>query len=173
MRLLKSVIGLTLAAALCSSGQLLFPGLLAWFDPFLVVVLFHSLERQPGWSMVEGCAAGLARDVLSGGLYGLHGIADTVVGFAAARLRQRLVIQRGIQVALMAALGAALQHALVAIVEAAFLPGGDGPDPLQAGVSMVSTGLACAGLYALTHRFGDWRRQRREQRRRRPTLESW
>ena len=171
MRLLELLLALALATALYAGLQQLFAQVLPWLDPFLIVVLYLSQQRRVGWSQLDGCCAGLVCDAMTGGLFGLHGIANTLVGFAAARLQQRLVIQRAFQFALVAALGAALQHLLLAVLQFAFLASGEQPHPLETAGAMISTGLASMALFVLVQRGQAWRQSKRD-RHRRPTLEA-
>jgi len=50
-------------------------------DLVLVVVVYAALSSGPAVGLLTGSVAGLAQDVLSGGIIGVGGLAKTLVGF--------------------------------------------------------------------------------------------
>ena len=80
MKLLRFTLGLICAVLVQALGARYVPHLPMYFDPFLILVVYHSLDGSPAWSSIGGSAAGLAQDALSGGPYGLHGFANTLGG---------------------------------------------------------------------------------------------
>jgi len=161
VRFLLLVVG---ALAVHFVGVRAVPGFSAVVDPFVVALVFQALDASPLGGLVCGIAIGATQDAVSGGLYGLYGFADTVVGYAAAAVAQRVVIQRWPGVMLAFAAGAALQQ--VILVGLAFLVLGDPELPGLA--SLAIKPLACAvlglGLFIATQRgrsrFESWRRNR-------------
>ncbi len=167
MKLLKFALGLLLTAALHGALVRFFPEFGRWLDLFLILVLFFSLDSTPAWSICEGALAGLAYDSLSSSLYGLHGTANTVVGYAAARLQQRLVMQRAFQVALLFALGAALQQTVLALLQFWLIAEAEVPQLLWVAGKMLLTGLGGTFLFALRNRFRTLRAEQGAERQRR------
>ncbi len=82
-------------------------------DPFLLVVICYGLTGDLFVGLGAGLLVGLMADAVTGGLYGLHGFADTIVGYGTAYAAQRLVIRRPPGVFLMFALAAAAQQAIL------------------------------------------------------------
>jgi len=139
MRTARFLLGLLAVTAFQILGQKLFPQFFELVDLFLVLVVYNALVVGPVGSMAGGSVAGLAHDALTGGLFGLFGFADTLVGWAAARLRQRLVVRQPAQVAMLFALAAAVQQLAVVVVTVLMLPSSDFPSPSTMVVRMVTT----------------------------------
>ncbi len=167
MKLLGFLLGLAAAAALHTLGARLAAGFPAAFDLFLVVVVYNSLSSRLAWSTAGGSAAGLLRDVLSGGLYGLHGFADTLVAYLTARLRERLVIQKPLQVGLLFALAAATQLVILAILQFLLVSGADLPGLGTLAARMVTCGILGPLLLLFDVRLRSVTARWRERRRRR------
>ena len=114
-----------------------------------------------------GATAGLARDALSGGLYGLNGFADTLVAYLAARLRERLVIQKPLEAGLLFALAAAAQLAVLATLQFLLVSGAELPGLGTLAARMVTCGVLGPLLLLLDRRLraaaGRWREQRRRR----------
>lgn len=123
-------------------------------DLFLVVVVLHALDGESLPAMFTGLAAGLLHDALSGGLYGLHGFADTLVGYGTARLAQRLVIQRSTGVLGVVAFASAVQQAVLVVL--AFLLQANPGLPQPGGVALRAA--ICGGIGMAAHlAMGRWR----------------
>lgn len=171
-RVLVFVLGAAVATLLHVVGVYAFAGFPAAVDLFLVLAVMNSLGTTLGWSTVGGSAAGLARDALSGGPYGLHGFADTLVAHLTARLQERLVIQQPLQIGVLLALAAALQLAILAGLQALLLPSWE----LPSGRTMAARVVLCGVLGTLLSLFGTESRLRmkrwRERRRRRLRMAS-
>ncbi len=164
MKLLRFIVGLILAVLVQSAGLRLFAHFGVAFDPFLILIVYHSLDSSPAWSSIGGSAAGLAQDALSGGLYGLHGFANTLVAYAASRFRQRLVIQQPTQVGLLFVLSAALQLAILASLQFLIVSGAELPGLGSMAARMLTSGLAGALLFILAGRGREWHQQWRARR---------
>ena len=173
MKLFWFALGLAAATALHTLGARLAAGFPAVFDLFLVLVVYNSLSSPLGWSTAGGSAAGLMRDALSGGLYGLHGFADTLVAYLTARVRERLVIQKPLQVGLLFALAAAAQLVILASLQFLLVSGAELPGLGTLAARMVTCGVLGPLLLLLDQRLraaaGRWR----EQRRRRLKMALW
>lgn len=170
MKLVRFAIGLICAVLLQTLGLQLSSHFALAFDPFLILVVYHSLDGSPAWSSIGGSTAGLAQDALSGGPYGLHGFANTLVAYAASRLRQRLVIQQSSQVGLLFVLSAALQLAILASLQSLIVSGAELPGPGAMAARLTSSGIIGAMLFVLAGRARNWEMHRRAQRRTRLKL---
>lgn len=83
------------------------------FDLMLIVVVFNALDGSPLAAMFGGLAAGWATDALAGPSYGVFGLVDTIIGYGAALVVQRIVIHRAAGAALFFAAAAAVQQGLL------------------------------------------------------------
>jgi len=63
-------------------------------DCFLLLVLFWAPSSRPETATLQGFAAGLVQDALSGGPLGLKAFILSLLGFVTARLSRRLVTEK-------------------------------------------------------------------------------
>ncbi len=164
MKLLRFIVGLVCAVLLQTVGLRLFARFALVFDPFLILVVYHSLDGSPAWSSVGGSVAGLAQDALSGRPYGLHGFANTLVAYTASRLQQRLVVQQPLQVGLLFVLSAALQLATLASLQFLMVSGAELPGLGSMAARLASSGAAGAMLFVVAGKARDWTSRRRARR---------
>ena len=127
MRALSFLLTLAVAAGLHLAGLVLFPGFARAVDLLLVVVVLFARDGRVNTATVGGSIAGLVADGLAGGPFGLHGFADTLVGYTAARVAQQLVVQRSSGVILVFTLASALQQAVLAALAVLLLPAAELP----------------------------------------------
>lgn len=170
MRLPRFLLGLVAATAVHVLGLKLAAGFARWLDPFLVLVVYHSLEAAPAAAILGGSLAGLARDALTGGTYGLNGFADTVAAYAVAAIEQRFVLQRPLQVGFLFALTAALVQLILAAVAVFLLTGVAPPEPDSVAWKMATAGGLGMLLVFLRNRLRGWQRGRRDPARRKLRL---
>lgn len=167
MKLFRFLVGLILVVLLQVLGVHFFSRFTLITDLFLILVVYHSLDNSPAWSSIGGSVAGLIQDVLSGGLYGLHGFANTLVAYISCRLKLRLVIQQPQQVGLLFALAAALQLAILAGLQVLLVGGAELPGPWVMLARTVTCGLGGTLLFALAGKArqveGRWRAKRRRR----------
>lgn len=167
MRTVRFLTGLLLATAFQVLGVHLWGSFLLAVDLFLVLAVAASLDHGPVGSMLAGSVAGLAQDALTGGLFGLNGFADTFVAWSASRLKQRIVIQRPIEVGLLFTLAAALQQTLLVLLQFLMLPGGELPGLEVMALRMVTSGAIGMALFVLLRRvrlqLESWRERRRRR----------
>lgn len=164
MRGVRFAGGLLAAVLVHLAGVALWPSFSLAVDLFLVVALFHALDGRTLPALVGGLAAGLVTDALTGGLYGLHGFADTMLGYGAAFAAQRLSVQRSTSVWLLFSLAAALQQLVLTALVLVLLP-----DPEVPAVGWVVAKVGTTGVLGLalseargtlTARLASWRRNR-------------
>lgn len=91
MRAVRFLVGLLVAGVVHVLGVQLFDGFSSTIDVFLVVALFNSLGGSPLAGLLGGLVTGWCADVMTGGLYGIYGFCNTLVGYGAAVAAQRLV----------------------------------------------------------------------------------
>jgi rod shape-determining protein MreD len=111
-------------------GMALLPDAARLVDFLLVVVVLHALAGRSLSALLLGLAVGLFYDSLANGPFGLFGFADTIVGYAAARIAQRLVIQRPSGVLAVVGFASALQQAIVVVLTYLLLPSTAPSEPL-------------------------------------------
>lgn len=167
MRPLKFLGVLTLTVVAHSAMVRMAPGSVEGVDLFLVLIVLNALVGSSLAGLLGGAAAGLARDALSGSVFGLHGFAGTILGYAAARISQRLVVRRGLGVLLLIAAAVPIQAMILLGLSALALPVLLLPNPtwllLRAGVSGGLGALLFTGVKAW-RRGAPVRRQRRSKR---------
>ncbi len=170
MGLLRWLFGLLLATAAYLIGLRLWPEIVSILDPFLILVVYHSLDREPAWGVLGGSATGLAHDALTGGIFGLHGFANTLVAFISARMQQRFVMQQPLQIGLLFALAAAMQLALLSLLQYLFLSRPELPNPVAAVGRMFLTAGLGYGVYSASRRLRTWFSKAQRQRQRKLTI---
>ncbi|MBZ0113782.1 MAG: rod shape-determining protein MreD [Thermoanaerobaculia bacterium] len=135
-------------------------------DLLLVIVVWIALSSGSVGGQVVGMLAGFLSDGLMGGTFGLYAIADTLVGYLAAVLRQRVVLQRSVLV-LMFAAAAAAQVLIVMSLNFLFVGGSEPPSWIAVGSRIVTTAALGGALLAIEGRtrseWGLWQRRRRSR----------
>jgi rod shape-determining protein MreD len=169
--LLRFLLGLVAATTLLALGQHVTHGFASWFDPFLVLTIYQGLRHGPAASALGGTATGLLQDTLTAGLFGLHGFANTAVGYLVSWVRQRFVIQQPAQVGILCFLAAAFQTLLLALLQVSMVADGELPDPWSTLIRMTTTGILGAVVFDLAGRLFEWERRWRERRGRRLRLD--
>ena len=85
MRWLRFAIGLLIALTLHSLLDSFYPNALAFFNPYLILVVYYAM----GGNLV----AGLVQDAYSGAIFGLHAFSLTVIAYIVAYINARLVLR--------------------------------------------------------------------------------
>jgi rod shape-determining protein MreD len=83
------LIALTLHSLLDS----FFPNALAFFNPYVILVVYYSMGGNVTGAIFAGVIAGLVQDAYSGAMFGLHAFALTVCAYAVAYINSRLVLR--------------------------------------------------------------------------------
>ena len=154
-------VGLILALLIHLAGVRLFPEFPRWVDVFLVLVVLNGLEGRSASAMFGGLFCGLIHDVLSGGLFGLYGFADTLTGYATALVARRLVTHRSAGVLAVFVLSATLQRATLYALDFALLAGSGLPSLPWALLPIATTSLLGLIVHASTARAMHRLRERR------------
>lgn len=164
MKSLRFLGGLVAAVVVHVLAVRLFPEASPAVDVFLVLALFNALGGSLAGGLAGGLIAGLAADSLTGGLYGLHGFANTLAGYGTAFACRRLVIQKATSVGLLFSVAAAAQQAIIVGLKLLLLPEAAlPPTTWMATRVLVSGALGLVG-FALRGRLvrgvQSWRRNR-------------
>ncbi|HVT05629.1 MAG TPA: rod shape-determining protein MreD [Thermoanaerobaculia bacterium] len=93
MRWLRFLIGLILALTLHSLLDNFFPNALAFFNPYIILVVYYSMGGNLFGAIIAGVVAGLVQDAFSGAIFGLHAFALTVCAYLVAYVNSRLVLR--------------------------------------------------------------------------------
>lgn len=167
MRSLRFAIALVVATVIHVAGLRLFPQFGLAVDLFLVLVVFNAMDGNTLAGLLGGMVAGLVTDSLTGGFFGLFGIADTVVGYGTAAAAQRLVIQRAASTLLIFSMAAAAQQLILLGLSVLLLPSPEIPEYPWVVVRALTTGALGVGLYVANNRLRSrvevWRRGRKSK----------
>ena len=129
----------------------------------LVVVVLAALSRGPLTGLWTGTAAGLAQDVLSGGVIGVSGLCKSVIGVAAGVAGERLLLTSAWQQSLLLVV-ATFVHAGCFFGAYAFVPatpiGGWSDVAVQAVANALAGGVAICVAGHVQRRRGGTRRGR-------------
>ncbi|MEO8216334.1 MAG: rod shape-determining protein MreD [Acidobacteriota bacterium] len=93
MRWLRYVIGLIIALTLHSLLERFFPNALAFFNPYLILVVYYSMGGNLLGAILAGVVAGLVQDAYSGAIFGLHAFSLTFVAYIVASVNSRVVLR--------------------------------------------------------------------------------
>lgn len=163
MAVVKFAVALLFALGVHVGGTWLLPELPRVLDLFLVVTVLNALGGSSIGGLLGGTVAGLTHDALSGRLYGLHGFADTIVGYAVARAAQRLDLEGPGAVLVTVGLATLLEEAVLVLLALLFTAP-EPPDPVWVMIELLANGAAGTILYLLAGRARSLR-ERAERRR--------
>ncbi len=93
MRWLRFVIGLLIALTLHSLLDSFSPNALAFFNPYVILVVYYSMGGNVFGAILAGVAAGLVQDAFSGAIFGLHAFSLTVCAYTIAYVNSRLMLR--------------------------------------------------------------------------------
>lgn len=164
MRFLRFLLALAAALLVHLVGVRVWPEFPRAVDLFLVVLVYEALDGNTLAGLLAGVAVGALEDTLTGALFGLFGCADTVVGYATARLAQRVVIQRAPGIMLVFLAASVVQQLVLTVLALLFFPDPPMPDPLWVAVRAATS--AVVGLFMILAgrqgraRYETWRRGR-------------
>jgi rod shape-determining protein MreD len=107
VRWLRFLVGLIIALTLHSLFDKFSPNALAFFNPYLVLVVYYAMGGNLTGAIFAGVLAGLVQDAFSGAIYGLHAFALTFCAYLVAYINSRFVLRGTL------AFGASLAGAIV------------------------------------------------------------
>jgi len=164
MRVLRYLGALVAVVAMHALGVRLFDGFAAYVDLFLVLTIAWAFGASPLIGLVAGLTAGLAADAFSGGLYGLNGFANTLVGYLTAVVVMNLAKLNTSGAAIVFGLAAVGQQLILAVLVILMLPNPAPPELLPVLWKIAITSMAGAGVFLsqrhLVRLTASWRRSR-------------
>lgn len=93
MRWLRFIIGLLIALTLHSLLDRFSPNALAFFNPYVVLIVYYSMGGNVFGAIIAGVAAGLVQDAFSNAPFGMHAFSLTVCAYIVASINARLVLR--------------------------------------------------------------------------------
>jgi rod shape-determining protein MreD len=93
VRWLRFIIGLLIALTIHSLLNSFFPNALAFFSPYVILVVYYAMGGNLFGTIVAGVIAGLVDDAFSSAIFGLHAFSLTVIGYLVAYVASRLVLR--------------------------------------------------------------------------------
>lgn len=93
MRWLRFIIGLLIALTLHTLLDSFYPNALAFFNPYVILVVYYSMGGNVFGAIIAGVSAGLVQDAFSGAIFGLHAFSLTVCAYIVAYVNSRLSLR--------------------------------------------------------------------------------
>jgi len=93
LRWLRFIIGLLIALTLHTLLDSFYPNALAFFNPYVILVVYYSMGGNVFGAIIAGVIAGLVQDAFSGAIFGLHAFSLTVCAYIVAYINSRLVLR--------------------------------------------------------------------------------
>ncbi|HEX9162367.1 MAG TPA: rod shape-determining protein MreD [Thermoanaerobaculia bacterium] len=93
MRWLRFAIGLLIALTLHSLLDSFFPNALAFFNPYVILVVYYAMGGNVFGAIIAGVIAGLVQDAFSSSIFGLHAFSLTVCAYIVAYINSRLSLR--------------------------------------------------------------------------------
>jgi rod shape-determining protein MreD len=93
LRWLRFAIGLLIALTLHSLLQSFAPNALAFFNPYIILVVYYSMGGNIVGAIFAGIAAGFVQDAFSNAMFGLHAFSLTVCAYVVAYINARLALR--------------------------------------------------------------------------------
>lgn len=164
MLLAKLALGLTAAVLVHLTGVALMPDFPRFVDLFALVAVLAGLSGRPYVGLAGGVAAGFAHDLLAGSPLGLFAFADTFVGYAAARVSQRVVLERASAFMLAAMVATLTQQGILSLLVIMLLSEHSPQAPIWWVVKAATNGLLAFVLNAGLGGLEGARERRRRDR---------
>jgi rod shape-determining protein MreD len=162
---LRFLVALLAVVAIHTLGSHLMEPFPRAFNVFLVLIILNAIPGHSMKGLSGGLAAGLVKDALSGGPYGLYGFADIIIGYATARAAQRVEVSGAFVVAVVATAASVLEEFVLASLTALLFPGSGAPAIQWTLLRIVTTAILAGSLFALRrHGRQAWERRRRRER---------
>jgi rod shape-determining protein MreD len=93
LRWLRFIIGLLIALTLHSLLDSFSPNALAFFNPYVILIVYYSMGGNVFGAIIAGVSAGLVQDAFSYAPFGMHAFSLTVCAYAVAYINARLVLR--------------------------------------------------------------------------------
>lgn len=139
---LRYLFGLAAVVVLHVALQQFTPGLGRIVDPFVVWIVLQGLSAVPVRGMLSGLVAGWCEDALSGErLFGLHGVAGTIIGYLVAQATRQLSTTSLPVVGLLFAVAAAAHEAILLALQILLSASPVALDPAWVGLRAAANGV--------------------------------
>lgn len=93
MRWLRFAVGLLIALTLHSLLDTFYPNALAFFNPYIILVIYYSMGGNIVGAIFAGVAAGFVQDAFSNAMFGLHAFALTFCAYIVSSVNARLSLR--------------------------------------------------------------------------------
>jgi rod shape-determining protein MreD len=93
LRWLRFAVGLLLALTLHSLLDSFYPNALAFFNPYVILVVYYSMGGNILGAIAAGVLAGFVQDAFSNAMFGLHAFSLTVCAYVIAYINARLSLR--------------------------------------------------------------------------------
>jgi rod shape-determining protein MreD len=93
LRWLRFAIGLLIALTLHSLLDTFYPNALAFFNPYIILVVYYSMGGNIVGAIFAGIAAGFVQDAFSNAMFGLHAFSLTVCAYVVSSINARLALR--------------------------------------------------------------------------------
>jgi rod shape-determining protein MreD len=90
---LRFGIGLLIALTFHSLLNSFYPNALAFFNPYVILVIYYSMGGNVLGAIAAGVLAGFVQDAFSNVPFGLHAFSLTVCGYVVATINSRLALR--------------------------------------------------------------------------------
>lgn len=164
MGVLRYLAFLLAVVALHALGVRLHPGFAVYVDLFLVLAVGWAFTSSPLVGMFAGMVTGLTADAFSGGLYGLHGFANTLIGYSTAVAIANLAKMNITGAAILYALAAVVQQLVMLVLILVMLPNPEAPTlwslVWKVGITAVLGACVFLGQQNTARLMSRWRRSR-------------
>ena len=93
MRWLRFAVGLLIALTLHSLLDSFYPNALAFFNPYIILVIYYSMGGNIVGAIFAGIAAGFVQDAFSNAMFGLPAFSLTFCAYIVASINARLMLR--------------------------------------------------------------------------------
>lgn len=93
MRWLRFALGLLIALTLHSLLDSFFPNALAFFNPYVILIVYYAMGGNVFGAIIAGVIAGLVQDAFSSSIFGLHAFSLTICAYIIAYINSRLALR--------------------------------------------------------------------------------
>ncbi len=130
-------------------GVRLIPHFTDVIKPMVILVLWFALSNRVIASMLAGMVVGWTLDALSPGLFGIHGLAFTLMGYFVASFRRRFLLMQYRNLLLLLLISVALQELVVVVLRFLLLENPPLPSMGWIGAEIIATsGVGLLILYS-------------------------
>lgn len=133
-------------------------------DLVIVAVIYFALGTGPNAGIAIGTVAGIAQDVLSGGVLGVSGLANSLVGCAAGILGTQFIVSSTMARFVAFVLGSLAQAGMVVAVYSLIDPRGFASPPTLIGARALINGVVGVLAFQVVERMPQLIERRRYRR---------